>query len=266
MYDKSEFFKTYFSSASEKPILIDLLGKRLHPSSHAMNILDLGCHDGALMKKIVSTYADRLPDDVVITGVDPSVQAIGEYANTDFSIPVHVNTFSGTAEHYFEACFERFDWIFASQCLYWSPDLSQVIKQIDKAGDSSLIVIRGRTGIYEIQSQFKDYIGNNSEKFYTEKDVEAVLLSQKIPFQKESITTFIQLPPKDSIEFEWLILFFLQRDEQELNNEIFMEVQDWIISKSSERIPHEVHFFWLGNAILAKDHVTNTLVKTDSLI
>lgn len=208
MYDKRQFFKTYFSSASEKSILVKLLGKRFHLPSHTANILDLGCHDGALMKNIVNAYAKRLPEKLVITGVDPSLQAIKEYAKADFPIPVQTNIFAGTAEDYFDVCTDHFDWIFASQCLYWSPDLPKIIKQIHEAGDSALIVIRGCHGIYEIQSQFRHYIGNHLEKFYTDKEVEMALRTQKILFQKESLSTFIQLPDKDSIELKWLILFF----------------------------------------------------------
>lgn len=51
MYDSSEFFKTYFAKASEKSILIDLMSTRFSPPSQELNILDLGCHDGTLIKK-----------------------------------------------------------------------------------------------------------------------------------------------------------------------------------------------------------------------
>lgn len=262
MYDKCQFFKTYFSNASEKSILIKLLGKRFHPPSHTANILDLGCHDGALMKSIVNAYAERLPEKLVITGVDPSLQAIKEYAKADFPIPAQTNTFTGTAEEYFDISSNHFDWIFASQCLYWSPDLSKIIKQIHEAGDSSLIVIRGCHGIYEIQSQFRHYIGNHLEKFYTDKDIEKALISQNILFQKESLSTSIRLPDKDSIELKWLILFFLQMDEQSLSDELFSEVQDWITSRTSGSIHHEVHFFWLGNAIFTGNYNMNLPVKS----
>lgn len=262
MYDKRHFFKTYFSSASEKSILVKLLDKRFHPPSHTANILDLGCHDGALMKNIVNTYAKRLPEKLVITGVDPSLQAIKEYAKADFPIPVQTNTFAGTAEDYFDVCTDHFDWIFASQCLYWSPDLPKIIKQIHEAGDSSLIVIRGCHGIYEIQSQFRHYIGNHLEKFYTDKEVEMALRTQKILFQKESLSTSIRLPDKDSIELKWLILFFLQMEEESLGDKIFCEVRDWITSRTSGSIHHEVHFFWLGNAIFTGDYNMNFPVKS----
>ncbi|AMP91569.1 class I SAM-dependent methyltransferase [Legionella pneumophila] len=261
MYDKSQFFKTYFSNASEKSILVELLEKRFHPPSNGLNILDLGCHDGALMKKIVNAYAERLPEKLVITGVDPSLQAIKEYAKADFPTPVQTNTFAGTAEDYFDSCSNHFDWIIASQCLYWSPDLPKIVKQIHEAGDSSLIVIRGCHGIYEIQLQFRHYIGNHLEKFYTDKDVEMALRSQNMLFQKESLSTTIRLPDKDSIEFKWLILFFLQMEEESLGNKIFSDVQDWITSRTSVSIHHEVHFFWLGNAILTEDCHTNLPVQ-----
>src|SRR5688572_15872779 len=116
MYDSGEFFKTYFDKASEKSILIDLMSTRFFPSSHELNILDLGCHDGKLIKKIIDSFASRMPSRVTITGVEPSVDALLEYSKNQFTIPVHTNTFGGTAENYFlkHHCNEYFNWVIAS--------------------------------------------------------------------------------------------------------------------------------------------------------
>lgn len=253
MYNKREFFNTYFANASEKSILVDLLDKRFNPSNHPLSILDLGCHDGALMKKIVSAYESRLPEKVMVTGVEPSMNAITTYKKTDFSKSVAVNVFPGTAEHYFAQNENYFDWVFASQCLYWSPDLPQMVKQISQAGDAGLIVLRGEQGIYEIQSHFKSYLGNPEEKFYTAMNIEQSLIKESITFEKETRKTSIHLPVKDSIEFKWLIAFLLQCDENELSKARLDEVQNWILARSPDEFTHEVCFFWLGKAAFIKE-------------
>ncbi len=254
MYDSCELFKTYFANASEKSILIDLMRTRFSPFSHQLNILDLGCHDGNLIKKIIDAYASRMPSKVTITGVDPSINALLEYSKNKFTIPVHTNTFAGTAESYFLRHLgdEHFDWVIASQCLYWSLDLPYVVRNIAECGASGLIVLRGHRGIYEIQSCFKAYIGNKNEQFYTAADVESALLHLNIPFEKEIKTTFIQLPQQGSMEMKWLIAFFLQQNEKDINNDIWQEVESWILAKTSEKMAHDVSFFWLGKAMLKK--------------
>lgn len=250
MYDKSAFFQTYFSNASEKPLLVESLDKRFNPSTELIRILDLGCHDGALMKKIINAYSHRMPENIILTGVEPSLPALELFAYSNFSIPVKMNTFAGTAENYFKFNTDYFDWIFASQCLYWSLDLDQIIRQIAQAGKSALIVLRGKHGIYEIQSRFKQHIGNPMEQFYTAEDIASSLATQKIPFQQEMIKSLIKLPPGDSQEFKWLMSFFLQIDEEHLTQDTFKEVQSWITSRYSGQMPHEVCFFWLGDAMI----------------
>ncbi|VEB38991.1 methyltransferases [Legionella sainthelensi] len=252
IYDSRELFKTYFANASEKSILIDLMRTRFSPALLPLNILDLGCHDGHLIKKIIDAYAWRMPSKVTLTGVDPSIDALLEYSKNKFTIPVHTNTYTGTAESYFlrHSGDEYFDWVIASQCLYWSLDLPYIVRNIARCGKSGLIVLRGHRGIYEIQSRFKAYIGNRNEQFYTAVDIESALLHLNIPFEKEIKTTFIQLPPQGSVEMKWLIAFFLQQDEKNISNNIVQEVESWILAKTSDKMAHDVSFFWLGNAML----------------
>lgn len=251
MYDSSQFFKTYFANASEKALLIDLMRDRFNPPPNALSILDLGCHDGALIKKILHTSAHKLPPKVSLTGVDPSPNAILEYGQNQFSMPIQKNTVVGTAEYYFliQPRHLYFDWVLASQCLYWSENLPLIVKNIAECADAGLIILRGNKGVYEIQSQFKAYIGNPKEQFYTASDVESALLTQNIPFEKQVKTTILHLPSQGSIEMKWLIAFFLQWSDQDMDQSKIQEVESWILAKSSVQLPHEVCYFWLGNAI-----------------
>ncbi|WP_419418626.1 methyltransferase [Legionella sp. D16C41] len=252
MYDSNEFFKTYFANTSEKNTLIDLMNARFFPPKESFNILDLGCHDGALIKKIFAAYANRMPANISLTGVDPSFEALLRYTKNQLDIPAQINIFMDTAENYFiqRPKEEHFDWVIASQCLYWSPDLPYIVNKIANCAGAGLIVLRGQRGIYEIQSHFKHYIGNSNEQFYTADEIESALLNQAIPFEKELKTTYIQLPAPGSIEMKWLIAFFLQQDEKKINDDICHEVEAWIFARNAKKITHDVYFFWLGKAIL----------------
>lgn len=249
MYDKVEFFKSYFSRATEKKILIQSLDVRLTQLNANARILDLGCNDGMLIKTIVQQYQNRITDKLTVVGVDPSEAAIEKFLVHNVTSNYSVNAFIGTAEDYFEKHHYLFDWIFASQCLYWSPDLQYIINEIHSNSDSALIVLRDKKGIFEIQSYFKDVLGNKAEQMYSADDIEMALKAQNIPFNKEYHQTYIELPHQDEQEYDWLIAFFLQLDE-ELSPALGSKVKEFIAKNAkANRLQHDVVFFWLGKAM-----------------
>lgn len=250
MYDKVEFFKSYFSRATEKRILIQSLDVRLNQLETNASILDLGCNDGTLVRTIVQQYQNRIPDKLTLVGVDPSATAIEKFLAHDVASNYSVQAFNGTAEDYFASHSHFFDWIFASQCLYWSPDLQDIISAIHRNSDSALIVLRDKKGIFEIQSYFKDVLGNKAEHLYSADDIEMALKAQNIPFNKEYHQTYIELPHQDEQEYDWLIAFFLQLDDEELSPALGVKVKEFIAQKAkANRLQHDVVFFWLGKAV-----------------
>lgn len=250
MYAKTEFFKTYFSRASEKKLIAQAVAKRLNKVAHYAKILDLGCHNGSLLQNIISLQREKLPPDFSIVAVDPCQPAIDEFSTNDFVKNYSTRTFNTTAECYLANNRECFDWIIASQCLYWSDDLAQIVKNIEAQSLASLIVLRGKKGIYEIQSQYKDLLGNKQEKLYTSIDIENALNAQQIIYQKESHSTNIELPPLDSTEFDWLIGFFLQHEDLTMPPATIRDVKNFIIDLAhNNKIQHDIDLFWLGKAI-----------------
>jgi hypothetical protein len=250
MYNKIEFFNHYFSRATEKTKLIELLDSRFKHVGQQLELLDLGSHDGALLRRIVNNYADRFPSHVKFTAVDPSDKAIEALSESDFAKNYHVTTHVGTAESYFAQHKHHFNWIIASQSLYWSRDLHFMVKQISEASDSALIVLRGNKGIYNIQSRFKDLLGNKEEQLYTADDVEKALDAQHIPYERENISTHISIPTNDDLIFTWLIGFFLQIENIEDGFPALAQVKQFIVEQCNHGLlQHDVAFFWLGKSM-----------------
>ncbi|MBL7480194.1 class I SAM-dependent methyltransferase [Legionella bononiensis] len=247
MYDKIEFFKSYFSRATEKKILVESIGTRLNLLEDKAKILDLGCHDGSLIRTIITRYQHCISNKLNIVGVDPSQRALAEFSAHECSKKYSIKTYKGTAEEYFSRHNEYFDWILASQSLYWSPDLELIIRQIYQNSDSALIVLRGKKGIFEIQTQFKEYLGNKQEQLYSADDVERALVAEQIPYTKECHQTFIELPQQNTLEFNWLIAFFLQLEDADTPSDLISRVKDYIEQQSTANsLQHDVVFFWLG--------------------
>ena len=250
MYDKIEFFKSYFSRATEKKILVESIGARLNPLEDKAKILDLGCHDGTLIRTIITRYQHCISNKLNIVGVDPSQRALAEFSAHEFSKKYSITTYKGTAEEFFSRHNEYFDWILASQSLYWSSDLRLILRQINQNSSSALIVLRGKKGIFEIQTQFKEYLGNKQEQLYSADDVERALVAEQIPYTKECHQTFIELPQQSAPEFNWLIAFFLQMDDANASPDLLSRVTDFIVQKSiANTLQHDVVFFWLGQTV-----------------
>lgn len=249
MYEKLEIFKSYFQNASEKQTIVDMLAHRFYPSAGCRKILDLGCHEGSLMQNIMQQYHDRLHQEIDLIGVDPAEAAVNIFAQRDYGAKIKPQKFAGSAESYFTNHATFHEWIIASQCLYWSHDLCAILNMIHASSHSSLIVLRGRRGIYEIQSSFQHLLGNQDEQLYVADDIEVALIRSRIPFQRENIHSQIALP-KDDICYQWLINFFLQTDENKMTIENYAEVRQFIATKLNNPIHHDVSLFWLGGAMI----------------
>jgi len=248
MYDKTEFFKTYFQNAGEKDLIVTSLKNKFNQFSDTLSILDLGCHDGALINRILDCYQDDIRARVNLTGVDPSAVAINEFMQNNYKKEWMIQGYACTAEAYFNDHADVYDWVLASQCLYWSTNLPEIVNRINKAGVSGLIVFRGKKGIYEVQSKFRKLLGNKAEKLYTADDIEAVLRLNNINYRREDHTTMIKLPDPASQEMRWLIAFFLQTEDCELADDDFDEVIN-AINVSDNQMRHDVSLFWLGQGI-----------------
>lgn len=249
MYDKLNFFKLYFENASEKTILLELLDKRFIELPDPLVILDLGCHDGALMQRILDRYQDRLPKKVNLIGVDPVETAVEAFMSREFGPNVVKQGFIGSAETYLETFQQHHHWIFASQCLYWSENLPDTLMKMRMKSDFSLVVLRGKRGIYEIQSKFKKLLGNKNERLYSADDIEEALLSLSIPFEREDKKTIIFFPDANSLNFKWLILFFLQTSQMSRAN--YNKIKDYLLQSHGESMEHDVSYFWFNYPFLS---------------
>lgn len=249
MYDKVEFFKSYFARASEKRLILEEFKKRFsNPSEAVVSVLDLGCHDGTLIGKLFDVVQEELKQGVVLTGVEPSSDAIKSLSKKTFGpIDVELKLHTLTAESYFDSVADRtkYDWVLASQCLYWVQNLEDIVSKIITRGSKSLIVLRGHYGIFQIQSEFKKLLGNKNEKLYTADDIERALKTLNADFERQNFQTSIDIPNSSSLEFLWLVSFFLQTTEDRLSSGDLSRVKQYL-NKLGNPIRHDVSFFWVG--------------------
>lgn len=244
MYDKKEFFSTYFANASEKPLFLDRFATEFKCHGKTCEILDLGSHDGALIFKLLDQISHMLPDFTKLVAVDPSAEAIAHLKERKIKNGVKIETHVSTAESFFNEVNDLYDWIIASHCLYWTADLESTINSIIQRGKRAVIVFRGKKGIFEIQSKFKDLLGNKNEKLYSAEDIERCLLRIGHKFHKEEHQTQISIPAPDRIEFKWLVSFFLQTSDGNITESSWNSLTAFFRPYQGV-FRHDVSFFWI---------------------
>jgi SAM-dependent methyltransferase len=248
MYDSDVFFTTYLEQTAEKRVFVEHLRKRLEHDKPG-SILDLGCHDGAVtleyLKAVDQSSDDQASEGVGVTCVDPSASAIEAFrernlpANADFTFCV------STAEDFLDSNDKHFDWTVASHSLYWSRELTGVIGDIVAASDKAAIVLRRETGLFQVQTHFKNIVGSRDEQFYNANDVEKSLHEIGAKFQREDIESEVAIPERGASAFASLVAFFLQTDAEVLTENQLDDIHAFLAEKGNP-FPHHVSFFWIG--------------------
>lgn len=245
IYSSNDIFQTYFARAPEKTWVVESLQEKLSFNGNSTSILDAGCHDGKLMQRIVQLSHAKLPEHTTIIGVDPCADAIAEFNNINFGTKISAQGYAVTIEDYLESSQCKFDWIIASQSLYWTKDLKKIISQIAAASQNAVIVLRGKTGIYQIQKQFAELVGNKNELFYNAEDIHGALSSLGITFHREDKSTYLPLPAQTTSAYRHLLNFFMQTTDGQLSEDDTARINEFISAEFSSVLRHDVSAFWL---------------------
>jgi len=215
-----------------------------------VKINDIGCHNGSLFLKMMNRLGSDLRNKIIeLDAIDPSKPAINEFRekdNGEYNIT------------YFNMAYENFepilcyDLTIASHCLYWSPSLECLVKKMIDNSKITYITLRGKRGIFEIQSQFKHCVGNKLEQFYNADDISLVLdnmNNDKLHVSKHLFTSDLRISScklSGDVEGEKLISFFLQTQYSVLSNKDKNNVLEWFRVKP-DTIPHDIAIFIIVN-------------------
>jgi hypothetical protein len=246
IYTSSAIFQTYFDKAPEKAWVVGLLRSRLQFDGDTAVIFDAGCHDGKLTQRIVNQYYDVLPQSTQIIGVDPCANAIARFNQIHFGDKISACGYAATIEEFLQNNNDKFDLTIASQSLYWCMDLPGIVRQIVNASRQTLIVLRDKTGIYQIQKTFPELVGNKQEQFYNADDVRDALVSLNLPFAREDKSTYIPLPERHSSAYQHMLNFFLQTAADQLASHDAARVNEFIAARFGNELRHDVSSFWIN--------------------
>ncbi len=248
IYDHKQAFQKYLEKATEKKIFVGRFSEMFcFDSDLPASFLDIGCHDGTLTIRLLDSIVGNLPKKSKVHCVDPSHEAIEVFRRRKLSDHFQFIFHELTAEDYLFKFSESADWIIASHCFYWSPDLEGVLNEVYKRSDHSVVVLRGKHGIYQIQSKYKNLVGNPLEQLYTADDIENALVKLNVSFEREDIVSTISVPKPDNPMLTVMIGFFLQRDPESITPEIESEVYSFISNLGTE-MRHDVSFFWIDKS------------------
>lgn len=244
IYSSNDIFQTYFARAPEKQWVVESFNERLH-DNEAATILDAGCHNGKLTQRIMQHCYNKLPEQTTLVGIDPCAEAITAFNQINFGNKITANGQAVTIEKFFETNTIKFDWIIASQSLYWTEDLKKIIHQMTEASQSTLIVLRGKFGIYQIQKKFSEFVGNPLEQLYHADDISNTLNAMSIPFERQDKQTYLALPDHHSPAFRHLLNFFMQTTDDDLSVAATGEITKYIHAEFNNQLRHDVSLFWI---------------------
>jgi hypothetical protein len=250
IYSDTHSFQTYHSNASEKQILVDTLSQKISMLDSCESLLDIGSHDGQLLKRVLSKNSIQSRIKKVIAVEPADVKTV--FLNNIHPIVSNTTFFNQTIDSYFQKQIAPVDIILASQCLYWSKNLTNIIAKIANNSKASLIVLRGKKGIYTIQSNLRELIGNDDEMFYTSDVIKDSLNTNNITYANTQYETTIHMPHINTLAWYSMMSFFLQRDLNELSRVEINNASEFINEQMNEdktALEHHVDFFWLGNFI-----------------
>lgn len=245
IFDHKQAFQTYLEKTTEKNIFVQRFSEMFClDCNQPASLLDLGSHNGALTIRYLGCINSKLPEKSIVTCVDPSHEAMEVFQSQKLPDYLQFVFVEATAEDFFSQSSETFDWIVASHCFYWSPSLDSVLAQVCSRGRKSVVVLRGKRGIYQVQSKYKHLVGNPKDQLYTADDVENTLVRLKATFNREDIVSTISIPKPGDPMLSVMIGFFLQTRPEHISPEIESEVYSFIASLGSE-MRHDVSFFWI---------------------
>lgn len=235
IYD-TDVFKAYLAAATEKHIFVERFAERYkrQPGTH---LLDLGCHNGELTLQVL----EACPGITQVTAVDPSASAILEFAARKRPAHVGFHFIQSTAEEFLDLDRGSYDWAIASHSLYWSSDLVKVLIGLQCITSKIALVMRGSRGIYQVQEQFKEWIGNPNEELYFAYALESIILHCCLNYVRENIVSEITLPATFE-ERSVLLKFFLQNEN--LTAQQLQTVDKYVLGLGNPML-HDVSFFWL---------------------
>jgi ubiquinone/menaquinone biosynthesis C-methylase UbiE len=243
MYDREEVFRAYMERATEKQRFVERFRDEFPGEARPMRIVDFGSHDGTLTLRLLEAAQDRIPRSSEIICVDPSHPALKRFESKPLPDRFVFHFYPETIENFLLRSWDRFDYAIVSHSLYWSKDLKGVLKKIAAVSRRSVVVLREAKGNFQIQSTFRQFLGNPEEQLYTAADVEAALGEFGLRFKMETVESLIAIPERSDPAFETLASFFLQTTgpvPAAALNGIEALVKPW-----KGQFPHHVRFFWI---------------------
>jgi SAM-dependent methyltransferase len=249
IYEDKTFFGDYLESTSEKDTFVDIFVKKV-AEKKIESLLDLGCFDGSLTRKLVSQLIKNGVGLNRVTAVEPARAPLEEFESTASAIDVTWQFKNLDMQAFLNSRRESFDWVIASHSLYWMGDSHKLIGDIVDSARNGVIVIRDPGLLHWVEAKYRPLMTKKTKRFISSREIGESLDMVNAPFKCESFAASMAVPDATSAEFKQLAGFLLDLTLDEIDESLLAELYSDLEVRNG-RARYGIDLIWFG-AVLKK--------------
>ncbi len=249
IYEDKQFFGGYLETTSEKDLFASIFADVVSERKF-VNLLDLGCFDGSLTKRILQQLKTKSCLPASVTAVEPATLPLQEFEksrpeNVEITDWQFVNS---TMETFLTQNTERFDWAIVSHSMYWMKSPFETLQKIAASCKSGVMVIRDSGLLHMIEKKYRPLMTTQQKQFYSSAELTLILGQIKVPYKTSSFKASMAVPDVSSPNFKPLVGFLLDLTLEQIREDLLPELQQDLCVKDG-RAQYGIDLIWFGEVL-----------------
>ncbi|MEQ1665629.1 MAG: class I SAM-dependent methyltransferase, partial [Bdellovibrionales bacterium] len=241
----------YLESTSEKDFFSDTFINKVK-GKKISSLLDLGCFDGTLTRKLIANLEKSNQSLSILTVVEPAAAPLKEFEQQMISVNALKNNdlqfINSSMEDFLLKNMTTYDWVIVSHSLYWVGDNSQVIKKIINTAKNGAIIIRDTGVLHEVEMKYRPLMTSKHKRFISSNEICDVFNEACVKYEIQNFKASMRVSNSNSPEFKQLAGFLLDLKLDEINDSLLENLYNDLNVKN-DRSTYGIDIIWFGEII-----------------
>lgn len=251
IYEDKTFFGDYLESTSEKDFFADTFINKVK-GKKISSLLDLGCFDGTLTRKLIANLEKSNQSLSLLTVVEPAAAPLKEFEQQMIRVNAPKNNvlqfINSSMEDFLFKNMTSYDWVIVSHSLYWVGDNSQIIKKIINTAKNGAIIIRDTGVLHEVEMKFRPLMTNKHKRFISSKEICDVFNESRVKYEIQNFKASMRVANYKSPEFKQLAGFLLDLTLDEISDSLLENLYN-DLNVINDRSTYGIDIIWFGEII-----------------